>query len=248
MATQIADIRSLVVRKIQDKAGFLTATVGGDLDAFIEEAVKEYSRARPRVMVEDETGDGGFDYQLTGTGGTNLLASWEKGFSEVRKLIHPVDDTSSTEKVVDEDDFAIITKVTGTPAEARDFLRFLAATPASTEKFRVFYAARHVLNGTSSTLPAADDEAVASLTAALACEALAARYAGTKDASLDADSADYRTRSTEYRQLARQYHKAYLTHMGIREEATEPGQSVLVDLDLGFQWQRPFLFHGGRGR
>jgi hypothetical protein len=163
-------------------------------------------------------------------------------------LIHPVDDASATEKVVDEDDFAIITKVTGTPAEARDFLRFLAATPLSTEKFRVFYTARHVLSQTTSTIPAADDEALASLAAAMACEALAARYAGTKDTSLDADSADYRTRSAEYRQLARQYHRAYLAHMGIREDASEPGQGVLVDLDLGFQWKRPFLFHGGRGR
>lgn len=248
MATQIADIRSLVIRKIQDRAGFLTATAGGDLDAFIEEAVKEYSRARPQVIVEDEAGDGGFDYQLTGTGGTNLLASWEKGFSEIRKLVHPVDDASATEQVVDEDDFVIITKVTGTPAEGRDFLRFFAATPTSTERFRVFYTARHVLSQTTSTLPAADDEAVSSLAAAMACEALSARYAGTKDASLDADSADYRSRSAEYRQLARQYYRAFLAHMGIREEATAPGEGVLVDLDLGFQWQRPFLFHGGRRR
>ena len=172
--------------------------------------------------------------------------SWEKGFSEIRKLIHPADDASAIERVVDEDDFVIITKVVS--GEARDFLRLLAATPTATETFRAFYTARHVLDATSSTIPVADDEAVSNLASAFACEVLAARYASTKDPSLDADSADYRARSGEYRQLARQYHKAYLAHMGIRTEASEPGQSVLVDLDLDFQWRRPFLFHGGRGR
>ena len=62
----------MVDRKIQDKGSFLA---GADVDALIGEAVKQYSRFHPRVVTEDESGDGGFDYQVGGTGGARWPAS-----------------------------------------------------------------------------------------------------------------------------------------------------------------------------
>lgn len=244
MANNIGDIRVLVTRKIQDKGSFLTATAGGDVDALIGEAVKQYSRYRPRVVVEDEPGNGGFDYPLTGA--SAVLASWEKGFSEVHKLVYPVDDDSQSENRIDEDDFAVITKVVSGSAD--DYLRFLAATPSASESFRVFYAARHTLDASTSTFPAADDEAMANLAAAFCLEAIAARYLSAKDPSLDADVTDYRSRADESRRLAEKFRRAFLDHMGFQEASGPPGASAIVDTDLGFQWRRPFLFHGKRDR
>ncbi|MFQ5692995.1 MAG: hypothetical protein ACE5IM_08140 [Nitrospinota bacterium] len=241
MAANIGDINALVVRKIQDKGSFLS---GADIDKLIDEAVKEYSRHRPQVVVEDESGDGGFDYRLTGPGA--ILASWEKGFSDVRKLVYPVDDTSATEAVIDEDAFAVITKVVAGAAD--DYLRFLSATPSAGETFRVFYTARHVLDATASSLPVADDEAVANLAAAFCLEVIAARYLSARDPSLDADVTDYRSRVDESRRLAEKFRRAFLDHMGIPEAGGPPGAGAIVDTDLGFQWRRPFLFHGKRNR
>ncbi|MFQ5791394.1 MAG: hypothetical protein ACE5JS_19605 [Nitrospinota bacterium] len=241
MANNISDLNALVDRKIQDKGAFLTSA---DVDALVVEAVKQYSRYRPRIVVEDVSGDGGFDYPLTGA--SAVLTSWEKGFSEVGKLVYPVDDTSQVEAAVDEDDFAVITKVvSGSP---NDYLRFLAATPLATKIFRVFYSARHVLDASSSTLPPADDEALANLASALCLEAIAARYLSTKDPSLDADVTDYRSRADESRRLAEKFRRAFLDHLGIQDAAAPPGAGAVVDTDLGFQWRRPFLFHGKRNR
>ncbi len=245
MAADITEIQAMVVRKIQDKAAFLSTAAGtGDLEALINEAVKQYSRNRPQVIVEDESGDGGFDYPLTGqfTG----IAFWEKGFSEIRKVIYPRDDASATENVLDEDDYTIVTRISASVQD--DYLRFLSAVPVATEKYRIFYTARHVVDATSSTVPAADDEAIANLASAFACEAISSRYAGTKKPSLDADSVDYADRSQQYRLLAQRFWKSYAAHLGIPVDGTREGQSALVDLDLNFQWQRPFLFHGSRGR
>ena len=243
MAANLAAFNTIVDRKIQDKAAFLGS---GDIDALIEEAIRAYSKHRPQIITEDETGDGGFDYQLTGTAGTNLLTSWEKGFSEVRRLVYPVDDTAQTETVIDEDDFGVITKIVS--GEARDHLRFKAATPTATQTFRVWYTARHVVDGSNSTVPAADDEAVANLAAAFCLEAIAARYLSTKDPSLDADVTDYRSRADESRRLAEKFRRTFLDHLGIREVGEPPGEGAIVDTDLGFQWRRPFLFHGKRNR
>ena len=240
----ISDIRIMVIRKIQDKGSFLSAAAGGDVDALTQEAVKQYSRRRPRIVIEDAAGDGGFDYPLTG--GSAVLAAWEKGFSEIRRLVYPVDDASPSESAVDEDDFAVIAKVVSGGAE--DYLRFRSATPAATETFRVLYAARHTLDGSQSTLPAADDEAVANLAAAFCLEAIAARYLSTKDPGLDADVTDYQSRADQARRLAEKFRRAFLDHQGIGDDSGQAGEGAVVDTDLGFQWRRPFLFHGSRHR
>ncbi len=246
MAANLAAFNAMVDRKIQDTKPFL---VGTDVDAFVEEAIRTYSKHRPQVIVEDETGDGGFDYQITGTAGTNLLADgpWEKGFSEIRRLVYPVDDTSQTETVIDEDDFAVITKIVS--AAARDHIRFKAATPTATETFRVWYTARHVVNG-GSTIPAADDEAVANLAAALCLDAIASRYLSVKNPSLDADVTDYQGRADQARRLADDYREAFERHMGIGDEGqdAQAAAGLIIDTDLPTQHRRGSLFHGARRR
>ena len=242
VAANLAAFNTIVDRKIQDKAAFLGS---GDIDALIEEAVRAYSKHRPQIIAEDEAGDGGFDYQLTGTAGTNLLTDWEKGFSEIRKLVFPVDDTVQTETVIDEDDFAVITKIVSTLP--RDHLRFIAATPTATETFRVFYTARHVV-GAGSTIPPSDDEAVANLAASLCLEAIAARYNSTKDSTLDVDAIDYGDRAAEARRLSDDFRESYEAHLGIDDESGQAGASVIVDTDLPTQHRRGSLFHGARRR
>jgi len=49
-------------------------------------AIKDHSRHRPLVVIEDEAGDGGFDYAVSD------LASWAPGFSVIKTVEYPVDD------------------------------------------------------------------------------------------------------------------------------------------------------------
>lgn len=248
MVAGMSAMKALVDRKIQDEDGILSTAA--DIYALIDDAVNRYSIYRPQNLVEDETGTGGFDYQIAGTAGTNLLASWEKDFSIINKIIYPVDDTSATETVIDVDDWAIITKVVS--GTQRDNIRFLTATPTSAETFRVFYSARHVISiagSESSTVATADDEAIANLASSLAMQVIAARYSSLKDSSIDADATDYVTRASEALRVSETYHSAWMRHMGISDDEDDvPAAGYVGDLDMKSPHQGGWLFHEQRRR
>jgi hypothetical protein len=118
---------------------YLTAVgllVGGELPLgetekifAIGAAVKKYSGHRPRIVAEDEAGTGGFDYALT------LLEDWLEGFSVIKTVEYPVDDTDEAPDVLTDDAWRIYLKPAG------KCLRFLDGKPATTETFRVTYTA-----------------------------------------------------------------------------------------------------------
>jgi len=245
MVTKIDEMEALVATRIQDRGDFLDAGAGAELHKFVDEAVKEYSRHRPQLIVEDESGDGGFDYQIAGTGGTNLLASWEDKFSIVDKLVFPVDDTSPNEQELNEDEWEIIHKIV--TANHRKYIRFLVNTPTATETFRIFYTARHVLDLTSSTLPISDDEAVANLTAYLALKAIAARYLSMKDTTITADATDRDSKADAARRLAEDFKEDFEDHMGIGK-GQQSAQSVIGDTDMSPSHGLGYVWHGQRNR
>jgi hypothetical protein len=112
----------------------------------IDMAARTYSKHRPRVVVEDETGAGTFDYAIT------ALAAWSDGFSVIKQIEFPVDDTDETADVLDDDEWQVYSKPAG------DYIRFLEDTPAATESFRVTYTAPHSITDAASTVKAADNE------------------------------------------------------------------------------------------
>jgi hypothetical protein len=216
----------LVKAKVKDTAGKLTDP--DDYNQSITEALRRYSKHRPRVTAEDITGNGTHEY--------NLPTGWEEGFSVVKEIEYPVGDTPRT--LIDDDDWEIYDTPTG------KYLRLLSAAPETTETFRVRFTLLH----TETTVPDADIDAVACLAGALCCEMLANAYAQTGDPTIGADSVNYRTKAQEFAARAKRLRELYLSHLGIKEIDTAPPASVTKDMDRGYPWGGDRLTHPRRWR
>jgi hypothetical protein len=198
-------------------------------------AVKEHSRHRPRIVVEDEDGTGGFDYAVSG------LASWSDGFSVISQVEYPVDDTDETPDILQDDAWIMYDKPAG------KYLRFLEDKPATDEDFRVTYTALHICTDASCTIKSVDDEAVQVLAASYFCDMLATYYAQSQDSTIQADSVDHTSKSRDYAARAKSYRKYYFDHLGI-EEGKAPAASVTRDQDTIPSWRTDRMTHPGRYR
>ena len=214
----------------QDYITAIGHLVGGELPLgeaerifAISAALKKYSGHRPRIVVEDEVGTASFDYAVT------LLADWTEGFSTIKSVEYPVDDTEATASILDEEAWRIYQKPAG------KYLRLLEDTPAATENLRIDYTALHTCTDAVCTVPAFDEEALQMLAAALFCEMLAAYYAQTSDSTIQADSVDHKSKASEYSARARAYRKMYYDHLGIKEGET-PAASVTKDQNIAGSW------------
>jgi len=188
----------------------------------IAQAVKGYSKHRPRLLAEDEAGADAFDYPLS------LLAEWSDGFSVIRSVEYPVDDDSAAANILDADDWSIYQKPAG------DYLRFLTITPATGESWRVLYTALHTCTDTACTVKAADEEMVQCLAASFYCEILAAWFAQNQDSSIRADVVDHTSKSRDFAARAKAFRLLYLKHMGIDENDTTPAAAAVRDMDLKY--------------
>jgi hypothetical protein len=128
MPYTLTQFKSKVSEIVQDDAAKLTTT---ERDNFIQEALKIYSKHRPRDVVREIAGDGSYDYALSN------LKAWVKGFSIIKQIEYPANQRDP--EYIDEDDFIIIEKATG------QFLRFLKDSPSVAEIIRVIHTALHIL-------------------------------------------------------------------------------------------------------
>lgn len=188
----------------------------------IGQAVKTYSRHRPRIVVEDEIGAAAFDYVVS------LLAEWSDGFSMIQQVEYPVDDTNDSAEILDEDAWTIYRKPAG------DYLRFLEDRPAAAETFRATYTALHTCTDTACTVKAIDEEAVQSLAAALYCEILSTWFAQNQDSTIQADSVDHTSKSRDFAARAKAFRKIYRDHLGLKETDTVPAAASVGDLDMKY--------------
>lgn len=221
MAANIADIRSKVASRIQDAAGKLTTTATtGDVDRAIVSALAEYQQARPRLVSVVVAGNGGFDYAVS-----TLLTAYKDGFSAINLIVAPYDSTAQGFVGLDADDFEVVRLPAGL------YLRLLALTLTAAQSMLVEYTAPHTLTTSTSTIPEADDEAFSDLAAAECCESLAAAYQQSMDSTIAADAVDYKSKSREYRDLAKSYRDRYERKLGLGDAAKTGPASVHVDVD-----------------
>lgn len=201
----------------------------------ISQAVKEHSRHKPRVVVEDEDGDGGFDYAVS------LLASWSAGFSVIKQVEYPVDDTDETPDILQDDGWMIYETPDG------KYLRFLEDKPTTDEDMRVTYTALHTCTDSACTVEDFDEEAVQSLCASFFSDMLATYYAQSQDSTIDADSVDHTSKSRDYGARAKNFRKVYFDHLGVKEGQSPPA-SVTRDQDKKASWSSDKLTHKKRYR
>jgi hypothetical protein len=204
---------------LQDAAGKLAAA---DRDAMLVQAIlQRYSKDRPRVMVTDVVSTGVSDLPLP----TGDVAKFEDGFSEVMQMEYPVGDVP--ENIVLPENWYMYRSPSGLT------VRLLSETPPSGDSVRLTWSARHADDGT--TVPDQDFDAVCDYAAALGFEALAAVYAQTGDASISADTVNYRTKGQEYLALAKAARKRYFDHVGIPESGSSGAAQVGPAIAIGSQ-------------
>lgn len=199
----------LTKSKTRDDAGKLADPT--DFDNNIAEALKRYSKHRTRLACIDISGTGAHDYSLP--------ADWSDGLSIVVSIEYPVGDVPET--LLDDDDWSLYITPTATK------LRFMDAPTATV---RLLYSLMH----DEASVPAADLEAIANLSAAFCCRQLATAYGNTSDPTIQADSVNYRSKSDEYRRLADALEGQYKNHLGIKnEDVLTAGMAVAAPANSG---------------
>ncbi len=196
---------------LQDAASKLSVA---DRDKMLVQAIlQRYSKDRPRTIVTDVVALGTSDLPLP-TVDEDADGAFEDGFSEVTQIEWPPNGVP--ENIVLHENWYPYRKPTGV------VIRMLSSTPPSGDLVRMTWTARHEDDG--STVPDQDFEAVCDYACALCFEALAAIYAQTGDASIGADTVNYRTKGQEYLALAKAARKRYFDHVGIPESASGAAQ------------------------
>jgi hypothetical protein len=234
MPYSYAEFQEKVSDIVHDDAAKLTSE---EKERFIQEAVRIYSKHRPRIIVKEITGDGSYDYPVA----TNL-AFWIADFSAIRSVEYPADEREPIflEEGIDKD-FTVFQK------EAGLYLRFLNDVPSASEKIRVTYTGIHVLSDSESTILEIDQDALCNLAASLSSGALASAYAQTSDSTITADSVDHMSKSREYAARARVQKQTYLDHLGIKEGEAAPA-SAIKDAKTNYPGGSDRLTHPRRTR
>lgn len=189
------DFQSQLTRELKADAGRLSPA---DLDEFLKRAGEAHSKTRPRPVVADIPADGAFEYPLP--------ADWDVDESVPLAVEFPAGEQDP--KFLPEDEWMIYRSAVGAYK-----LRFLESSPSG-GTIRLVYTIPHVLketptpNGTN-TIPDSAFMAVIYKGAQLACEGLAAQYAKTSDPTISADVVNYRTKSQEFADRAKDFLARY---------------------------------------
>jgi hypothetical protein len=233
-------------RRVNDGAAKLSTD---GWSAAISAAVREYSVMRPQKLVEAIDGANAFDYLLFPSADsvdTPVVTAWQDGFSVVNALLYPYVVGGRDQSQVEPMEYHIVRLPTGI------YLRFVVSTPSVGESILVEYTAQQQLSvgpPAVSTHPAVDDEAVADVIAACACDALASLYVQSTDSSIGADVVNRLSKAQEYRAQAKAWRAAYEQRMGGAEGAaggTPPAGGASAALETRFvnPVQDRHFFHG----
>ena len=209
------------------------------IDCIAEAVHGPYSKHRPRIVVEDEAGAGAFDYVVT------ALAQWIAGFSTIRSIEYPVDDTTQTIDELDPNDWLVYTKNNDV-----EVIRFKQHEPATGENFRVTYTAPFKFasgaSGDSVAIPATDRLAVSWAAASEMFSRMEARSALQEDPSIQADDSNRQTKASLYRSLSSKYMKNFTDFMGVSKGVVAADGEADLDTDLSLL--TPHMTHDRRYR
>ncbi len=227
--TIIADVKVLL------KAGEIPdefAVAEADYAGLIAQALARYSKDRPEHAFKDSAGDGtAYDFALP--------SDWDDALSTVLGVEYPQGEREPV--FLQQRDWTIYGK--GTSAA---MFRLLRLTPATGETVRLFYSRSHTATDSATSVPAADQQAVAKLAAAEGCGILSRKYAETAEPIIGADSVNYQSKSGEYARLAKELRRQYLAHLGQKEGDTAPAAGGVVHWDEGLTGNKGrYLTHGG---
>ncbi len=186
-----SDIEELVADLVPD----VSRLRDGAVDRALDEAVRRYSKDRPRRLVRD----------CVATGGALLIppAGWEAE-SRIVAVEWPVGTIPPTIRRPGD-----VVPYHQPDATIRLQCRTVPP-PGPGDTVRLTFTVAH----SADSVPVDDRTAVAALAAATLLEQLAVATAGDTDSTISTDSADHKTASDRYAARARAARKVYDDHLG----------------------------------
>jgi len=240
MALTKEDYLSRLETSLQDSAEKLQPD---DKSRILLQAVRVYSKDRPRKTIHEITGDGtSYDFSLP------TDPAWVDGFSAILGLIeYPADDYQAPQYIED-DQWIFFKKLVSTVTTT--YLRFIGFIPMNSKIVRFEYIVPHTLNDTTVTIDENDIEAVVAMAAALCFLALAAKFAQSSESTIDADVIDYTRKTDMYQELAKEKLGLYNSLLGIGSAAKGSAMAgvQVKDLDITYSWREDYLTHPMRER
>jgi len=225
----LSDFNAKVAITVKDSAGIFTSA---DRDDFIEQAVRAYSRDKPRHQDALITGDGTAQEFATPSG-------WVDRFSVPILLEHPVGEVPA--RILDLQDNLEVVQVSNVQK-----IQLTTITLAAAETARIKYSTPHTVDGAGSSVPDSDFDSVCDLAASFLARGLAAFYAEETNSTIAADVVAGASRADTFARLASDLFEAYKEHIAQGEVVT--GVLVYQDQDIRDRWGRDFITHRSRWR
>ena len=217
MATT-ADFLTKIDETIKDPRDRLTTAAKTN---FLKEAIRQYSRDKPRTTDAKLAGDGTLqDFPVPTT--------WVTDFSVLLEAEFPIDLIPPA--ILDLQDNLLLVRRDGA-----ERILTLLLTLGATESMRLVYTTQHLVDGT--TVPDNDFDAVANLTSARAARAIAIELAESTEDTINVDVVDHQGKARDFDDLEH-----------ITEGETAVAELLHFDTDIAFSWRRDFLTHPRRFR
>lgn len=202
MATKVlGDALTRVYRTLRDLGDDLTHQLLGNEEmlAYIDQATTRYSGDRPLEVVADVVSDG--------SSHLNLPEGYEDGFSLIRSIEYPIEDSPLT--WLDPRDWAIYQSPAGSDLWLREVI-------PSGDSARVTFTGRRSFGdeAADTTVPDADFDAVCDLAISNCCDAIAQHFARASSPVLAADRVDYKSKCDEWAGRAKRYEARYRLAIG----------------------------------
>lgn len=224
------DYLAALKRKIKDTAARYTDP---EKDAFVQEAVEQYARDKPRRVDDLITGDGTALRHATPT-------DWEDRFSVITEVEFPTGEDPVVLLQNLQDLFRIVQQ------SNVELIQFKTLTIPNLDTLRIVFTALHIVDGSTNTIPINDENAVVALAASKLAAGLAAFYAEAHESSIDAETVDNQSKADTFSNLSKELVKEYQEHITAGE--IESPILVLHDQDVSFSWQRDLITHPSRNR
>ena len=226
----LSTFRTRVGQILKHSAGI--ANTSAELDANIAEAVRQYTRDKPRIV----------DQKLTGDGSAQEFAVpslWQENFSTIIHIEFPIDRVP-IETLENEDDYQVVQR------DNADLIQMPSVTLGSGEEARVKYRTIHTVTASASTIPGIDFDAVCNLAASFHADTLAGFYAETTEPTLDVDVVNHLGKADAFAAISDRLKAKYVEH--ITDGDVEKAALLLSDMDISLTWGRDTLFPRRRDR
>jgi hypothetical protein len=200
----LADVQALVDDLVRDDVSRVTPD---QRDRAIGLAVVQYSKDRPRREVDDVTAPGGYRLDLPA------------GAIRVEAVEYPVDQAIPA--------WLAPSSWAHYQAPGGASLRFMRHIPAGAV-VRLTSLHPHVLAADEDTIPLTDREAVASYTAALLFDQIAATTSGDSNPTIPADAVNHASKPESFAKRAERLRQRYYDLLGIDVKRTQPASAMAV--------------------